>query len=156
MHKRASRGAEGEGENSRLCWAQSPKQRLIPWPWDHDLSWNQVWHLTDWVTEVALLVSSCCQVFPIWLDIGLLDGVSVDLEGTRETGRQTNFQLSLLFFFKDILNLFMRDTKREAETHAEEEAGSMQEAQCRTWSWDPGTTTWAKGRCSTAQPLRHP
>ena len=34
-----------------------------------------------------------------------------------------------LFFFKDFIYLFMRDTEREAETQAEGEAGSMQGAQ---------------------------
>ena len=32
----------------------------------------------------------------------------------------------------------MRGTQREAETQAEGEAGSMQGAQCRTRSHDPG------------------
>ena len=31
-------------------------------------------------------------------------------------------------FFKDLIYLFMRDREREAETQAEEEAGSMQGA----------------------------
>ena len=38
----------------------------------------------------------------------------------------------LLFFFKDFIYLFMRDTQREAERQAEGEAGSMQGAQCGT------------------------
>ena len=33
----------------------------------------------------------------------------------------------------------MRDTEREAETQAEGEAGSMQEAQCGTWFQIPET-----------------
>ena len=48
----------------------------------------------------------------------------------------------------------MRD--REAETHAEREAGSMQGPGCGTRSLDPGIMTWAKGRRSTAEPLRCP
>ena len=40
----------------------------------------------------------------------------------------THFLSSLLFFFKDFMYLFMRDTQREAETQAEGEAGSMQES----------------------------
>ena len=43
------------------------------------------------------------------------------------------------FFFKGFylfIYLFMRDTERKAETWAEGEAGSMQEAQCGT---HPGT-----------------
>ena len=39
-----------------------------------------------------------------------------------------------LFFFKDFIYLFMRDTEREAETQAEGEAGSMQEARRGTRS----------------------
>ena len=50
----------------------------------------------------------------------------------------------------------MRETEREAETQAEEEAGSMQEAQCGTWSQDSGIMPWAKGRHSTAEPPRCP
>ena len=36
--------------------------------------------------------------------------------------------LSFLFFFKDFIYLFMRDTEREAETQAEGEAGFLQGA----------------------------
>ena len=50
----------------------------------------------------------------------------------------------------------MRDTQREAETQAEGAAGSLQEAQHRTWSQDPRITPWAKDRCSTTEPPRHP
>ena len=50
----------------------------------------------------------------------------------------------------------MTDTEREAETQAEGEAGSMQGAWWGTWSQDPGTTTWAKERCSTTEPPRCP
>ena len=39
-----------------------------------------------------------------------------------------NHLLFFLFFKKDFIYLFMRDTEREAETQAEGEAGSMQEA----------------------------
>ena len=38
------------------------------------------------------------------------------------------FQHFIFIFFKDFMYLFMRDTGREAETQAEGEAGSMQEA----------------------------
>ena len=44
--------------------------------------------------------------------------------------------VTLLNFFKDFIYLFMRDTWREAEIWAEEEAGSPQGAQCGTRSWD--------------------
>ena len=63
-----------------------------------------------------------------------------------------------LYFFlgifkKDFIYSFMR----EAETQAEAgEAGSMQGARCGTPSREPGITPWAKGRCSIAEPLRHP
>ena len=49
-----------------------------------------------------------------------------------------------------------REREREAETQAEGEAGSLQGARCRTRSQDPGVTPWAEGRCSTAEPPRHP
>ena len=52
--------------------------------------------------------------------------------------------------------LFVRDTEREAETQAEGEAGSMQGARCGTRSQYPEIMTSAKGRCSTAEPPRHP
>ena len=41
-----------------------------------------------------------------------------------------------MFFKKDVIDLFMQDTEREAETQAEEEAGSLQGAQCGTQSQD--------------------
>ena len=50
----------------------------------------------------------------------------------------------------------MRDTQRETETQAEGEAGSTQAARRRTRSWDPRITTWAGGRCLTAEPPRLP
>ena len=50
----------------------------------------------------------------------------------------------------------MRDTQREAETQAEGEAGSMWGARCGTRSQDPGITSWAEGRRSTAEPPRRP
>ena len=37
----------------------------------------------------------------------------------------------------------MRDTRREAETEAEGEAGSLQGAPCRTLFQDPGIMPWA-------------
>ena len=47
-------------------------------------------------------------------------------------------------------------THTEAETQAEGEAGSMQGARRGTRSQDPGITPWAKSRCSTTEPPRHP
>ena len=48
--------------------------------------------------------------------------------------------------------LFMRDTQREAETQAEGEVGSMQEAQHGTRSWVPRIMPWVEGG---AKPLSH-
>ena len=51
----------------------------------------------------------------------------------------------------------MRDTQREAEAQAEGgEAGSRQRAQSGNRSRDSRITPWVKGRCPTAEPLRHP
>ena len=50
----------------------------------------------------------------------------------------------------------MRDIQREAETQAEEEAGSSQGALCGTPSWVSRITPWAEGICSTAEPPRLP
>ena len=47
----------------------------------------------------------------------------------------------------------MRDMRREAKTQAEGEGGSLWEDQCGSRSQDPGVMTWAKGRCSTTEPL---
>ena len=54
-----------------------------------------------------------------------------------------------IFFFKDFIYLFMR----EAETQAEGEAGSMQEAQRETRSQVSRIMPWAEGG---AKPLSHP
>ena len=61
--------------------------------------------------------------------------------------------LLLFFFFKDFIYLFMRDTEREAETQAEGEAGSMQEARHGTQSQVSRIKPWAEGG---AKPLSHP
>ena len=60
-----------------------------------------------------------------------------------------------LFFFK-VLCIYSRETEREAEAQAEGEAGSLPGPWCGTWSQDPRITTWAKGRCLTADPPRCP
>ena len=65
-----------------------------------------------------------------------------------------DLSIYFLFFLKDFISLFMRDTQREAETQAEGEAGSMQGAPCGTQSRDSRITPWAKGRCQTAEPPR--
>ena len=62
--------------------------------------------------------------------------------------------IQILFF--NIIYLFMRDTEREAETQVDEEAGSLWEVRCGTWSQDPRIRTWAKGGCSTTEPPRCP
>ena len=59
-------------------------------------------------------------------------------------------------FFKDLIYLFMRNTHTEAETQAEGKAVSPWGARCGTRSQDPEITPWAEGRCSTAEPPRHP
>ena len=46
--------------------------------------------------------------------------------------------------------------KREAETQAEGEAGSMQGARRGTRSRDSRMAPWAKGRCQTSEPPRDP
>ena len=45
----------------------------------------------------------------------------------------------------------MRNTERDRDM-AEEEAGSLRGALCRTPSQDPGITPWAQERCSTPEP----
>ena len=51
----------------------------------------------------------------------------------------------------------MRDTeRREAETQAEGEAGSMQGASCGTQSQDSRIMPWAEGRYQTTEPPRDP
>ena len=67
--------------------------------------------------------------------------------------RQRNNLLS--FFKKYFMYLFMRNTKREAETQAEGETGSLRGARWGTRSQDPGITSWAEGRCSTVEPPGH-
>ena len=54
---------------------------------------------------------------------------------------------SSLFIFKGFFLLFIneRHTKREAETRAEGEAGSMQGARRRTRFWVSRITPWAEG-----------
>ena len=64
--------------------------------------------------------------------------------------------MSLVHFLKNILFNYSWGTEREADKQAEGEAGSMQEARCGTQSWDSGITPWAKGKCSTIEPPRHP
>ena len=60
----------------------------------------------------------------------------------------------ILFFLR--FHFFIHERHREAETQAERVAGSLQGAQYGTRSQDPRIMTWAKGRCSTIEPSRHP
>ena len=55
---------------------------------------------------------------------------------------------SVIFFFFLKIPLFINslETEKEAETQAEEEAGSLWGALCGTRSQDPRIMTWAKGR----------
>ena len=50
----------------------------------------------------------------------------------------------------------MRETHTEAETQAEGEVGSIQEAPRGTQSQDSRITPWAQGRCQTTEPPRDP
>ena len=58
-----------------------------------------------------------------------------------------NFLFSFFFKKKDFIYLFMRDTQRQRQ--AEGEAGSMQEAQCKTRSQDPRITPQAEMKADT-------
>ena len=58
-----------------------------------------------------------------------------------------------LFLFKI---LFIHERDWQAEKQAEGGAGSMQGAQCETWSRNSEITAWAKGKRSTAEPPRRP
>ena len=58
------------------------------------------------------------------------------------------------YFLKDFI--YSWETLRERQREAEGEVGSMQGAQCWTWSWDCGITPWAEGRYSITEPPRHP
>ena len=49
--------------------------------------------------------------------------------------------LSSVWFFFYFIYLFMKDTQREAETQAKEEADTLQGAQHGTQSPDPGIMT---------------
>ena len=67
------------------------------------------------------------------------------------TFRFSDFILFIIIFKDFYFYLFMRETQREVETKAQEEAGSQWGAWCRTGSQDSGIMTWAKGR----QTLNH-
>ena len=62
------------------------------------------------------------------------------------------------FFLKKILFIYSWETqsRREAETQAEREVGSMQGTRCGTWYRDSRMMPWVEGRCQTAEPPRHP
>ena len=60
------------------------------------------------------------------------------------------------FIIFKILFIYSWETQKEAETQAEGEAGSLGGARCGTQFQDPRITSWAKGRCSTAEPPRCP
>ena len=53
--------------------------------------------------------------------------------------------MGVVFFFKDFIYLFMRNTEREAETQAEGEAGSLRGARCGTQSQVSRITPWTEG-----------
>ena len=60
--------------------------------------------------------------------MGIAVGVPGPGHSNKCVAKSHGFICLLLIFFKDFIYLFMRDTQREAETQAEGEAGSMQEA----------------------------
>ena len=62
------------------------------------------------------------------------------------------WSLIQVFFFKDFIYLFMRDTWREAETQAEREAGSSQGP---IWDSIPKPGSLPEPKADT-QPLSHP
>ena len=66
---------------------------------------------------------------------------------------QSHLGTPFFSFFKRILSIYSWVTQREAETQAEEEAGSLRGAQCGTQSWTPGS--WPEPKAD-AQPLSHP
>ena len=60
--------AEGEGENLKQtpCWAWSPMQGSILWPWDHDLNQKlRVRRSTDWATQAPLMLITYLTVHTI-------------------------------------------------------------------------------------------
>ena len=62
----------------------------------------------------------------------------------------------LLFSFFSLRFVFIYSWETHTEREAEREAGSPQGSQCGTRSQDSRITPWAEGRCSTAEPPRHP
>ena len=79
-------------------------------------------------------------------------GKDLEREGPRD-GQGCAHHLATSFL-KDFIYSFMRDTERGAE--AGTQTGSLRGAQCGTPSQDSRIMTWAKGRCSTTEPPRHP
>ena len=61
-------------------------------------------------------------------------------------------KFKLFFFLRFYLFIHERHKRRETETQAEGEAGSMQGAGCATQSWVPKIMPWAEGG---AKPLGH-
>ena len=70
----------------------------------------------------------------------------------QNVATDSHYSLYQWVLFKILNILFIHSW----ETQAEEEAGSLWGARCRTRSQDPGIMTWAKGRCSTIEPFRCP
>ena len=58
----------------------------------------------------------------------------------------------LTFFFKDFIYLFMRDTERERQRHRQrEKQAPRREPDVGLDPQTPGSTPWARGRCSTTE-----
>ena len=83
------------------------------------------------------------QFKPLYVYVYEISPLNMGLEFTTPRSRlasssdRSNQTTQPLFFLKDFIYLFMRDTQRKAETQAEGEADSLQEARCRTRSQDP-------------------
>ena len=82
----------------------------------------------------------------------IMDVRSIKFEIYMSSSKAAN-----IFFLKDFIHLFIRDTQREAETQAEGEAGSLQEPDGGLDPRTPGS--WPKpkaDRCSTTEPPGRP
>ena len=111
----------------------------------------------------ALATSSVVQTSKV--NLFKLHGLTIEI-----TFKKVQYMIFLMGFHRTIIYLcclffiyFLKDFIYSWETHthrgrdiAEGEAGSMQGARPGTGSQNSRTTPWAKGRCSTPEPPRHP
>ena len=75
-----------------------------------------------------------------------------EMQNTQKKKSDNSTKEGLLFFFKDLFIYSFRESEREAQTQAEREAGSTQEARCGTRSRVSRITPQAAGG---AKPLHH-